>query len=1272
MKLFIICFLLFICQITVFSQSNENFKRPEVINPSPNQSEMIRQTEFPVSNYTGTANVSVPIYTIKSGDLTVPITATYNTSGNKVNQEASWIGLGWNLNVGGSVTRVIRGADDLSYFGVNRNFDVIRHLSPFVSGGQQFCRINSSEPDLISVMSFLEWDDGSGNIIGAKRDVFYFNFGNESGQFVLPQYKGGESVESYKPITLDKSNVDIELLLPKKGASTYYNFKITTVNGVKYYFGTSEHSISSSIVTKNTTLDIEKYYGSLNDDFYYHSDPIVSTWLLDSIVSPKKDKIIFEYSKSNYLRSMTSVNSNYSRITTKDEVLKITQNKLQSYYNPDMTLFELPGFMENVYSASVNEEKYLKKIRFKNGEVNLTLEERNDIAPYTDFQNENDFPNSENSLAYSLKKIQIKNTINKSVIKEINFNQDYFNSESKDFYNFHRLKLNSIEIRDVNKKTVMPYNFTYYPGNLPNKESFSIDHWGYFNGKTNKHLIPRNSFKGEDYNVGKIYPANRNVVFDKAKIGMLKSVQYPTKGNVEFEYEPHIYGYKNKLIPKTYKEQVKTLKKDNNEESAVAYAFFSPYNINIEWYVDFSIENVGYSNREDLEFTRMYSGVYLAESDLIEEILPTLNTNLNPSEVTAIKINQSDLIYDIENLFKESNGGEIVKEGLLPKNITFEYSDQFLAQSYSNNLKIEKGRWYFFIATKSNGGIGSELYAKLRYPDTFEKKNIPDYGPGLRIKKQILKSDTGVEEITNYEYETTISRDSMETHGKLIIKPRYHNVYTYADFTMGISRSTSHEDFFVHELSSSSFQDLSSITNKGIMGYEKVRVYKNDNKDNGYKEFKYNVQSLGDNLSVIGPAQLSKVPLVIPYTNGLIKEEVNYDNLNNPTSSKNYYYDYVSKIKYEDLIYMNKHTFLAKPFLHYDGVDDFFLIDSFYNERCHYRDIFAYSHPDHAGFGVQNGYYFYFKELEFYATLLKTVVDKKYFNNVAILTNFTEYKYDNKYFLPIQTTTYDVKNNIEKINKNITSYKYPFNYELSIFHPLSKMKQRDSYQIDNPVEVQYWKQDKESNLKLIGGMRTEYNDDLLPSKIYSINAKESTINAQTTIQKDLLTTITTPGISYDKELTLDYYAKDYLHVNNIKTTQKLSNNTSYFYWGYNKTYPILKLDNISEIDIESIIESISILPQGYNSLENLLLSIDNIATDATQKVRWNTFNNNLRNALPNAMIETYTYAPLIGMTSKTDARGYTTYYEYDEFNRLKHVKDADGNILSKNDYNYKN
>ena len=54
-----------------------------------------------------------------------------------------------------------------------------------------------------------------------------------------------------------------------------------------------------------------------------------------------------------------------------------------------------------------------------------------------------------------------------------------------------------------------------------------------------------------------------------------------------------------------------------------------------------------------------------------------------------------------------------------------------------------------------------------------------------------------------------------------------------------------------------------------------------------------------------------------------------------------------------------------------------------------------------------------------------------------------------------------------------------------------------------------------------------------------------------------------------------------------------------------------------------------------------------------------------------AQMTTYTYSPLIGMTSQTDPKCQTTYYEYDSFQRLKNIKDQNGNIINSYTYNYK-
>lgn len=118
-----------------------------------------------------------------------------------------------------------------------------------------------------------------------------------------------------------------------------------------------------------------------------------------------------------------------------------------------------------------------------------------------------------------------------------------------------------------------------------------------------------------------------------------------------------------------------------------------------------------------------------------------------------------------------------------------------------------------------------------------------------------------------------------------------------------------------------------------------------------------------------------------------------------------------------------------------------------------------------------------------------------------------------------------------------------------------------------------------------------------------------------------------------------------------------------YIWGYQQQYPIAKIENATYTEVSAYIADL----QAKSNTDT-----DNCRTANCKEQQLRDALQTLRNGLPNSMVTTYTYDPLIGVTSMTDPKGYTVYYEYDEMHRLQYIKDADGNLVSKNTYHYKN
>src|SRR5437588_10987505 len=95
----IVILLLFLCSNKLFAQPPTvpaaGVTITHAIPVSADAASLGKYGSIPVGEYTGVPNVSIPLYTIKSGDLTLPVSLSYHSGGFKVEEMASSVGLGW-------------------------------------------------------------------------------------------------------------------------------------------------------------------------------------------------------------------------------------------------------------------------------------------------------------------------------------------------------------------------------------------------------------------------------------------------------------------------------------------------------------------------------------------------------------------------------------------------------------------------------------------------------------------------------------------------------------------------------------------------------------------------------------------------------------------------------------------------------------------------------------------------------------------------------------------------------------------------------------------------------------------------------------------------------------------------------------------------------------------------------------------------------------------------------------------------------------------------
>ncbi len=102
---------LLVSLVWIYSEGQVIYPEPVKL-PSSEAQSLGEFSEIPVDLHTGRVNIEIPLYSVHYGDITVPISISYHGGGIKVTDESGAVGLGWTLNAGGVVNRIVRGKPD--------------------------------------------------------------------------------------------------------------------------------------------------------------------------------------------------------------------------------------------------------------------------------------------------------------------------------------------------------------------------------------------------------------------------------------------------------------------------------------------------------------------------------------------------------------------------------------------------------------------------------------------------------------------------------------------------------------------------------------------------------------------------------------------------------------------------------------------------------------------------------------------------------------------------------------------------------------------------------------------------------------------------------------------------------------------------------------------------------------------------------------------------------------------------------------------------------
>lgn len=204
---------------------NEQATDYNIIPKNPQSSEIESFMNNGINPATGSASISIPLFTLSEDGVDLPLSLSYNASGLKVTDISSEVGLKWSLIAGGSISRTIKGLPDDDTHGW------------LYYSGNDFPEHNWNYD---KECSQDRYEILSNNLVDIIPDQFSYDFNGHHGTFVFTRDK-----------QIIKSINDELIIIPYFNAHDQIeSFKITDNKGIVYVFGGLGYPLTTSIESR--------------------------------------------------------------------------------------------------------------------------------------------------------------------------------------------------------------------------------------------------------------------------------------------------------------------------------------------------------------------------------------------------------------------------------------------------------------------------------------------------------------------------------------------------------------------------------------------------------------------------------------------------------------------------------------------------------------------------------------------------------------------------------------------------------------------------------------------------------------------------------------------------------------------------------------------------------------------------------------------------------------------------------------------------------------